>query len=374
MFDVTMQFSPRVVLGSADSLASGAREPCERALIINDSSFEAAAEQLRGNLEARGIDTIIFPGENVRGDSVTLEEVLSLARGSRTQMVAGLGGEDILSLVRIAAAAAPGTDRAASIMQKPSIEGEGLPLLEIPAGGLHHLLYHPAAILSDTDGGCPRLIALPRYASHTVIIDPALTEEGPNSRNPADLLAASIESLLSSRSMFFSDIQSRQSILEGTALLRGSGGRGTEENTDTDNPDYRLRLARAALVCGFAGGLTGIPPLMILAMALAPLAGVSRAAVYTVLLPWALESPLYAGSPKRELLSEMLASGGSEPPRPPADEIRSLFGRAGIPGRLRDLGADPGRLFPAPEWAADMLENRGDLDEAAFRSLLELAC
>ena len=371
MFEITMNFSPRVVLGSADSLASAAPEPCKRALIINDASFDAAAERLRGNLEARGIDTIIFPGENAGGNSVTLEEVLSLARGSRTQMVAGMGGEDILSLARIAAAAAPGTDRTASIMQKPSIGGEGLPLLEIPAGGLHHLLYHPAAVLNDTAGGRSRLIALPRYASHTVIIDPSLTEEGPNSRNPADLLSASIESLLSSRSMFFSDIQSRQSILEGTALLRGSGGRDTAKNA---NPDYRLRLARSALVCGFAGGLTGIAPLMIFAMALAPLAGISRAAVYTVLLPWALESPLYAGSPKNQLLSDLLASDGDEPPRPPADEIRSIFGRVGLPGRLRDLGAEPGRLFPASEWAADMLDNRGDLDEAVFQGLLELAC
>lgn len=171
--------------------------------------------------------------------------------------------------------------------------------------------------------------------------------------------------------MFFSDIQSRQSILGGTALLRGSGGRGTAKN---GNRDYRLRLARSVLVCGFAGGLTGIAPLMIFAMALAPLAGISRAAVYTVLLPWALESPLYAGSLKNELLSDLLASDGGEPPRPPADEIRSLFGRVGIPGRLRDLGAEPGRLFPASEWAADMLDNRGDLDESVFQGLLEMAC
>lgn len=166
MFEITMNFSPRVVLGSADSLASAAREPCKRALIIND----AAAEQLRGNLEARGIDTIIlpiFPGENARGNSVTLEEVLSLARGSRTQMVAGVGGEDILSLARIAAAAAPGTDRTASIMQKPSIGGGGLPLLEIPAGGLHHLLYHPAAVLNDTAGGRPRHCPSPLCLAHS---------------------------------------------------------------------------------------------------------------------------------------------------------------------------------------------------------------
>ena len=365
MFEMTMHFSPRIVMGSGDSSASGIRESCERALIIADSSFETAAGGIRKNLEARGIDTMIFPGENIQGDSVTLEEALSLARGSRTRMVAGVGGEGVLSLARITAAAAPGSDRAASIMEKQRIPGEGLALLEIPAGGIHPLLYHSSAVLNDTAGGRPRLIRLPRYASHTVVIDPLLTDGGPNSRNPADMLSAAVESFLSSRSTFFSDIQSRRALLDGTELLRGAGGDSA--------PDYRLKLAQAGVICGFAGGLTHIPPLMILAMALAPLAGVSRAAVYTVLLPWALESPLYSGSPKMDELSDLLARGGGEAPRPPADEVRSLFGRAGIPGRLRDLGADPDQLFRGSEWAGNMLENRGDLDEAVFWSLLELA-
>jgi alcohol dehydrogenase class IV len=183
----------------------------------------------------------------------------------------------------------------------------------------------------------------------------------------AALLASAAESYLSPRSSFFSDVQSSAALGAVASLIRKAKERSSE-------PEFRSRMIEAAVLCSFSTGLTAPGPVSVLSWAVAGAAGLSKAAASAVLLPWMLESPFFSGSPKSRGFSRLLADPEGTPADRPVDEVRALFGRLGLPGRLGDLGADLTDVMPAAEWAADMLDSdRTDLDEAAFRDVLETA-
>ncbi len=232
----------------------------------------------------------------------------------------------------------------------------------------HSLLFRKEAVIGDSLGNRSTLVELEAPISHTVILDSALT--GRTSRGVTELAAAhrlgtAAESFLSPRASALSEVQSRAAVKEAVSLLQ-------RVRDEADHPDYRTSEIDSLLLSAFSTGLTGISPGLALACASSWAARVSRGAAYSVLLPWVLESPLYAGSPRAKELADLIAPDESS--GDPAEEVRSLFGRLGLAGRLREVGADLGDIIPAAGWAAGMAgSDRADFDETAFRDILEIA-
>ena len=370
MAEFNMRFSPKIIIGSVANLGGSAVDWGGRALMIADAAVEFASETIQEQLDSLGIDTILFAREGLCSDSAALEETLSLARGSHAEMIIAFGGEDILSLARLTAAAAPGRLRASSILSGAPVEGSGLTVLEIPAAGRHPLLFRDEALLSDLSSARTILVPVPAPSSRTVLMDASLSgrySPGEAALELAALLAAASESYLSPRSVFLSDVQAVSAIGIIKNLLR-------EVKQSASERQFRLRMIEASVLCALATGLTAPGSISLLSWASAGACGVSKAAASAVLLPWMLESPLFTGSPKNAEFSRLLADSEGEPTNHPADDVRALFGRIGIPGRLRDLGAALSEIMPAAEWASAMMKSyRSDLDEAAFRDILEIA-
>ena len=365
-----MRFSPKIIVGTVSNLGGSAFGWGDRALLIADSSAQSVAAGIQERLDSWGIDAILFSRQELPSDTAALEETLSLARGSHSKMVVGLGGEDILSLARLTAAIAPGSLRASSVLNGAVIDGPGLPVLEIPVTGRHALLFRDEALLSDLSSGRTVLVPIPAPAARTVILDASLGSRfstGETALGLASLLAASAESFLSPRATFFSDVQSSSAAGAVAQLFRDA----KEQSAD---PDFRSRLIEASVLSGMSTGLTAPGPVSILSWTVAGVSGVSKEAASAVLLPWMLESPLFAGSPKASVLSRLLADPEETPSGRPGDDVRGFFGRLGLPGRLRDLGTNLSAVIPAAEWAAGIMDSdRTDLDEAAFRDILEIA-
>lgn len=370
MTDIEMRCSPRVIIGPITRLASGTEERADRALLVADTALESAATEIQEQLDSRGVNTILFAREGLSADTETIDEALSLARGSHAGMIVALGGEKVISLGRLIAASVLSGVHGADILVD-GLDGErGLPVIEIPTSGRHSLLFRKEALLTDTSSRRTALIKLSDPPSETVILDSSLPGKLPgraSALSAASVLAASIEAFLSPRSDFFSDVQSRSAVSAASDLLR----RVKDESAD---PDYRIREAETAVLSAFATGMTGPGPGMMLSWAVAAAAGIPKAAAYTALLPWILESPLYSGSPKIGQLARLIADPEEDPSENPAEEVRSLFGRLGLPARLRELGAELVDVLPASGWAVDILgSSRSDLNESTFRDILEIA-
>jgi len=370
MTDINMRCTPRILIGPLSGLGTGPLGWGNRALLIADKALEDRAAEIQNQLDANGINTIIFAREGLSSDTETLDEALSLARGSHAGMIAALGGEKVLSLGRLAAAVSPGRQYGADLMSGLVPEGSGLPVIEIPSSGRHTLLFRKEALLNDSETGRAALIPLGIPPEEIVIFDPSIAGQLPmkaSALSMASLLFSGIEAFLSPRSDYFSDIQARSAIRSAAGLLR----RVKEEAAD---PDYRIREAETAVPAAFSTGLTDPGPGMILSWAVAAASGASKAAVSSVLLAWVLESPLYSGSPKRQELAGLIAESAGDASENPVQEVRSLFGRLGFPGRLRELGAELSDVLHASGWAVDLpASDRSDLNEGVFRDILDLS-
>lgn len=370
MTDIDMRCSPRVIIGPITTLGAGTAEWGDRALLIADTVLESTAAVIQEQLDNWGINTILFAREGLAADTETLDESLSLARGSHAAMIVALGGEKVLSLGRLVAASAPNDIHAADFMKGSLPESSGLPILEIPASGRHTLLFRKEALLTDSSSRRTALIRLNEPPYKIVLMDSSISSRlpaGASALSAAALLAAAVESFLSPRSDFFSDVQTRAALKAASRLLR-------EVTDEAADPDYRYREAETAVLTAFSTGLTGPGPGSILSWAVAAAGRIPKSAAVAILLPWILESPLYAGSPKYRELAKLITEREEDASEDPAEEIRALFGRLGLPGRLRDLGAELSDLLPAAGWAVDILgSDRSDLDESTFRDILEIA-
>ncbi len=370
MTDINMRCTPRIIIGPLTRLGVGTAEWGDRALLIADTVLEDTAAVIQEQLDTWGINTIIFAREGLSADTETLDECLSLTRGSHAAMVVALGGEKVLSLGRLIAAGAQSHIYAVDLMKGGQPDLPGLSVLEIPSSGRHTLLFRKEALLTDSASRRTVLIQLPDPPSNTILMDSSISGKlpvGASALSMASVLSSAVEAFLSPRSDFFSDVQTRSAVKNAAMLLRNV-------KDEAADPDYRLREAETAVLSAFSTGLTGPGPAMMLSWAVSAAARVPKAAAYTVLLPWVLESPLYTGSPKFGELARLIADQDENASDNPAEEIRALFGLLGLPGRLRELGADLADILPASGWAVDILgSDRSDLDEVTFRDILEIA-
>ena len=370
MADLDLRFTPTISIGSsvrvsADNLSRG-----DRALLITDSVHEDHADALQQQLDSQGIQAILYARDGLGCHSESLDEALSLARGSRSRMVVSLGGEKVLSLGRLVAAMAPSGRHALDALNDRRVEGLGLSLVELPSSGRHSLLFRKEAVLGERDEYRSALIRLEAPPGHTVILDSALSRNTPRGisvLSAAQRLGTAVESFLSPRSTILSDVQSRAAAALAVSLIR-------RVRDEWDDPDFRVTESDSLLLSAFAAGMTGVGPAQVLAWAVSWAAGLPRAETYAILLPWVLESPLYSGSPRAGELSRILAGEDGAAADSPAGEVRALFGRLGLPGRLRELGGDLADMIPAVSWAVAMPGGeRSDFSETAFRDILEIA-
>ncbi len=370
MSEIDLKCTPKVSIGPLARLGTGVSEWGSRALLIADKSLEVRAADIQDQLDSEGISTILFAREGISSDTETLDEALSLARGSHADMIGVLGGEKVLSLGRLVASTSRSILSAADLMSGRTPDKPGLPILEIPSSGRFTLLFRNEALLNDSQSQRAVLVPLEVPPAETVLIDTSITGKLPvraSALSMASLLFSAVEAFLSPRSDFFSDIQARSAIRTAAGLLR-------EVKEQAVDPDYRIREAETAVLAAFSTGLTGLGPGMILSWAVSAASETSKAGIAAVLLAWVLESPLYAGSPKLKELAGLIADSAEDAADSPAGEVRSLFGRLDLPGRLRELGVELSNVLQASAWAVDILgAERPDLNEGVFREILDLS-
>ena len=369
--DINMSCTPRVLIGPLSGFASGIPSGRgTRALLVADKALENRAEDIQDSLDSSGIKTILFSREGLSSNTETLNEVLSLARGAHADIIGAIGGEKALSLGRLTAAAAGSMIRAEDFMSGGIQVNQGLPLFEVPSSGRHTLLFRREALLTDAESGRIFLVQLGDTSIITDLIDPSITAQlsaRASALSLSSVLFSAVESFLSPRSDFFSDTQSRAALGNAAKLLR-------RVKAEAADPDFRIREAENGVLAAFSTGLTAPGPGTMLSWAVSAASGSSKAAVSAVLLPWVLESPLYSGSPKLKELAGLIAESPTDASDNPAEEVRSLFGFLGLPGRLRELGVELDGVQPAAGRAVNIPGiERPDLNEAVFREILDLS-
>ncbi len=370
---IDINLSPKITVGSVSQVQWEAVQPefGGRALILTDAALEQEAVSLQQQLDSRGMNTILFARDNLSCNSETLDEVLSLARGSRSKMLVSLGGEGVMALGRLTASAAPSRLHASDLLENP-LEAladvqSGPYLVEIPFGGSHALMFCRQAPLASRETGRVSMVHWPEPASYRVVLDESLMrEKGSGAAHlPAALrLSTAVEAFLWPGSSRFTEVHAAGAVREAVSLLRII-------REDSETPEYRSRECSSLLLSAFAAAFGGCGPAQALAWAVSFAGKLPYLAVNALLLPWVLDSPIYEASARAAALNELL-SDEDFPCSSPAEGVRAFWGHLELPARLRDLGGDLDTILPAALTAAEMDGHvRSDFNEAAFRDILK---
>ena len=360
---------PHSIIGSVKRLSSPVGFNGSRALLLSDILFLEQAEELQAMLDGTGLSTILFVREGLSPDSLTFDEVISIARGSRSEIIISLGGENVMFLGRLTASAVKNGCSSADFLNNgcntEQNSSSSLPLIEIPTSGRHPFLFTDTSFISDFSEN--RIVKINRCINPlktTVVFDTSLfakRSRSITSLSVASIFSAAVEAYLSPLSGVFSNVQAERVIKTASGMLR----RCRENYSD---PDFLQLEAETALLSSFSLSLTGPGPALLLSYAAASISGIPKSMVYPVIFQRMLDSPVYSSSHKAASLIPLINQDNESLNTDFSEQVRLLFGIAGIPGRLKDSGSVFGdEIFSAADYASEM----SSTDAPLLREIIE---
>ncbi len=136
MPDILFHVPARVVFGldTVNRIGQVVAEHGERAFLVTEAILYEGKliNRVQDILEKKGVQHIVFDEVVPNATSTTVDDGVTLARGSHADVIIGLGGVRTLSIARCIAMTAPGShdmDEFLSGIQPP---GDPLPYIEVP--------------------------------------------------------------------------------------------------------------------------------------------------------------------------------------------------------------------------------------------------
>jgi len=320
-------FPQRVHVGQGISQKFGlaAREAGSRVLLLVDGTLDGTKELgvLTHSLERASIPHLVLSRSPRQNLTDALQEALTVARASRMDILAALGGADQLSLGRAAAME----------LGQPN----PIPYLEVPISICYPLLLRPETFLSTGHASDVRFQPFRSHEGHQIFIDPHMATNQSPKASVASLLEAlfyAVEALLHEAAGL-----TEQSLLLGAVEAIWALIRKIYENPA--NAEYRLTAAEAgfdiALACAVVPRGAGLS----FAYTLAGLAGLSTSAFGSLLLAPLLEFRAPSGGQRMVRLARAFgvdAKDGDGTVLGPriAQDVRKFLQANKLPLRLAD--------------------------------------
>lgn len=370
MADIKMNISPEVILGSEKRLGDEVVYWGSKVLLIGDSALKQEIDEMRQSLESRGLGVLLFTDIEPELTTFSLDHALSMTRGSRADMIIGVGGVKTLQLARTTAALAPEDIFLEDYFQGKARPEKGLPYIEVPTSGRNPFMLRPDALMTETRNRRSRLVPLPDSMVKLILLDPQLCTSISDRYSQMilmEILLSAVENYLTSRASFFSDVQSRAAIGKSAKALFGYRDKGKFELEDLH------LLCEAGLFAAYGAALNGVGPVTLLLYTLSHYTGVPKSSLATVVLPAMVAGSFYPPGEKKESISSLCFHSGF--PREfqnedPAETFRRAQGLYELPSRLSQLGIPKETLAEASSMAFAMIENR--YPELSHEMLLNL--
>jgi len=196
-------------IGSINRLGSVASERGTRALVVAESVLEeyGIIDRIKEVLRAHQIRSIIFNeiGSNVT--STAVDQAVSMAKSSRTQMIIGIGGVHALSIAKCVAKSAGANQDIDSLLSGDVPEDGGLPYFEVPTTCRNPFQCTDKAFLVDGRNREGIVLSLGLYPD-AAIMDPELALSlSPKftATTLIDTLLLAVEGYVSKKSSFYSE-------------------------------------------------------------------------------------------------------------------------------------------------------------------------
>jgi alcohol dehydrogenase class IV len=342
MPDVLFHIPTRVVFGldTINRIGQLVTEFGERAFLVTEAIlYEGKViNKVQEILDKKGVQHIVFDEVVPNATSKTVDDGVTLARGSHADVVIGLGGMRTLSIAKCIAMTAPSDNDMDDFLSGVQPQKPPLTYIEVPTTCRNPFLFVDEYLMVDGRDRTGRIGRTQKGITKAALIDPKLSLTLPakyTATTIMDTLLGCIEGYFSSRSSFLSDTY----LLRAIEILGGLIKEGIQ-NVDDIRMRMNASIAGLLMALGLSTSRLGIGSALsyaINARFMAPKSWVS-----TILLPYVMEFAVNVRGDRiaqiAKLLGEDISDASSvEAPVRAIDAVRRIISSLGLPTRLREF-------------------------------------
>ena len=342
MPDVLFHIPTRVVFGldTVNRIGQLVAELGERAFLVTEAIlYEGKViNRVQDILDKKGVQHIVFDEVVPNATSTTVDDGVTLARGSHADVVIGLGGVRTLSIARCISMTAPSSHDMDEYLSGVQPQGEPLPYIEVPTTCRDPFMFVDEYLMIDGRDRTGRMGRTQKGITKAVLIDPKLSLTLPakyTATTVMDTLLGCVEGYLSSRANFLSDTYLARAIEVLGALVK-------EGLQNVDDLRMRMNASTAGLLLGLGLSTTKLGIGSALSYALNSRFMVPKSWVSTILLPFVLEFAVNVRGDRIGEIARLLGEDVSdtstvEAPARAIEAVRRIISTLGLPTRLREF-------------------------------------
>src|SRR5690349_1846272 len=212
MPDILFHIPTRVVFGldTLNRIGQMVSELGERAFLVTEAILYEGKVigKVQEILDKKGVPYIVFDEVVPNATSRTVDDGVTLARGSHADVVIGLGGVRTLSIAKCIAMTATATGDMDDFLSGVQPQNQPLAYIEVPTTCRDPFLFGDEYLLVDGRDRTGRIGRTQKGITRAVLIDPKLSLTLPakyTATTIMDTLLGCIEGFLSARANFLSD-------------------------------------------------------------------------------------------------------------------------------------------------------------------------
>ncbi len=342
MPDILFHIPTRVVFGidTVNRIGPLVTEFGERAFLVTEAILYEGKVigRVQELLDKKGVPYIIFDEVVPNATSRTVDDGVTLARGSHADVVIGLGGVRTLSIAKCIAMTATSGNDMDDFLSGVQPQTPPLAYIEVPTTCRDPFLFGDEYLMVDGRDRAGRIGRTQKGITKAVLMDPKLSLTLPakyTATTIMDTLLGCIEGYLSARANFLSDTYLTRAIEMLGALIREG-----IQNVDDVRARMNASIAGLLMALGLSTSRQGIGAALsyaINARFMAP-----KSWVATILLPYVMEFAVNVRGDRLaqvgRLLGEDVSDASSvEAPVRAIDAVRRIISSLGLPTRLREF-------------------------------------
>jgi alcohol dehydrogenase class IV len=342
MPDVLFHIPTRVIFGldTINRVGQLVAEFGERAFLVTEAIlYEGKViNKVQEILDKKGVQHIVFDEVVPNATSKTVDDGVTLARGSHADVVIGLGGVRTLSIAKCIAMTASSGNDMDDFLSGVQPQTPPLAYIEVPTTCRNPFMFGDEYLMVDGRDRTGRMGRTQKGITKAALIDPKLSLTLPakyTATTIMDVLLGCIEGFLSAKANFLSDTYLMRAIeMLGVLIKEGI------QNVDDLRMRMNASIAGMLLALGLSTTRLGIGSALayaINARFMAP-----KSWVATILLPYVMEFAVNVRGDRlaqvARLLGEDVSDASSvEAPVRAIDAVRRIISSLGLPTRLREF-------------------------------------
>ena len=344
MSDFIFRIQPNIVLGSyaVSRLGEFVGSVGTKFMLVLDPILRQVglADKITQSLNDRKVNFFVFEDISGISDTQTLAKSLNLARQAHIDGVLAVGGSKVMNLGRAAASLFNEEKDVYSLLDAGTdTTVEPLPLICVPSTIRDAFIFSSRIPLVDSRSDAIRLLKAQPRLCHQVLFDPNLTlplSEKQTAAMQLETLCIAVESYLSQKASFFSDMIAEKSVELISYAVDGS------PSLEITTPQEVL-LSEGGCMASLAAATASLGSASLLSLCINSRFKISRSLAAAILFPYVLDDAVKFRQDRVAKLSRILRatpadSDVAKAASDLADYVRQKLAKANLPTRLKDLG------------------------------------